>query len=228
MYHINLATERIGEIRRNKNGSKMEVVVYNNANDILVKFEQGNPIKSRWRHFLNGSIVNPYDKTVLGIGYLGEGNYKSTENGKHTPQYTTWINMMKRCYDEKEIKRYPKYKECTVAEEWYNFQIFAQWYDDNYYEIEGETMCLDKDILHKGNKIYSPETCIFVPNRINLLFTKRDAKRGNFPIGVSWCKRDKKYQSKCKSASGKDITLGNYNAPEEAFYAYKKRKRKSN
>ena len=60
----------------------------------------------------------------------------------------------------------------------------GKWIENNYYEIEGETMCLDKDILCKGNKIYSRDTCVFVPQRINSLFTKCDNARGDNPIGV--------------------------------------------
>jgi hypothetical protein len=108
-----------------------------------------------------------------------------------------------------------------VSEEWLNFQNFAKWYDKNYYEINGEKMEIDKDILVKRNKIYSPETCVFVPKRINLLFVKKDATRGDLPIGVCFFKRDKKYQVNCKDENGKDIYLSRYNNIEEAFEVYK-------
>ena len=79
---------------------------------------------------------------------------------------------------------------------------------------------LDKDILHKGNKIYNLENCILVPDWINLLFTKRDANRGDCPIGVSYNKASKKYQALC-SINGKLKGLGYYSTPLEAFSAYK-------
>ena len=78
--------------------------------------------------------------------------------------------------------------------------------------------CLDKDILVKGNKIYSPETCCFVPKGINLLFGKNNAKRGNYPIGV--CKFKNKFQATI-NIKGKTISLGHFDTPEEAFEAYK-------
>jgi hypothetical protein len=136
--------------------------------------------------------LNSDKKRLHGVGYLGKGEYKSFENGKNTRQYMIWYSMINRCYNEKYHKKLPTYKDCTVSEEWHNFQNFASWYDQNYYEVNGEKMALDKDILIKGNKVYSSETCIFVPQFINSLFTKCNAIRGEFPIGVSWHKHNKK------------------------------------
>ena len=86
-------------------------------------------------------------------------------------------------------------------------------------------MCLDKDILYKGNKIYGPDTCIFVPQRINTIFGTNMRRRGNLPIGVTFCKRNKKYTSHCwtLNADGKrnNIALGYFDSPEKAFNAYK-------
>lgn len=84
--------------------------------------------------------------------------------------------MLERCYSARYQERKPTYKGCSVCDEWLNYQNFAKWYDDNYYEIKGEIMCLDKDILVKGNKIYSPENCVFVPNYINVLFARIGCK----------------------------------------------------
>ena len=93
---------------------------------------------------------------------------------KITEEYNIYHDMLKRCYYPKYQERYPTYKGCKVEDYLLNFQHMGEWIDDNYYEIPGEKMCLDKDILCKGNKMYSRDTCIFVPNRINVLFTKRD------------------------------------------------------
>ena len=139
--------------------------------------------------------------------------------------------MLRRCYDSKFHKNQPTYVNCFVCKEWLNFQNFADWYYENYYEIEGEVMCLDKDILIKGNKIYSPDTCMFVPKLINGLFTKHTKTRGDYPIGVSYNKRDKKFISQCcvynrKERKTKSKNLGSYNTPEEAFKVYKEYKEK--
>ena len=86
-------------------------------------------------------------------------------------------------------------------------------------------MCLDKDILYKGNKVYSRETCIFVPKRINSLFVKRDNDRGNSPIGTT-PNSSGNYQVQCWNGHGKYIYLGSYSTKEEAFRIYKQYKEK--
>jgi hypothetical protein len=166
--------------------------------------------------------------TVYGIGYIGKGKYKSKENGKNTHQYMTWREMIRRCYSEKYHERCPTYKGCSVAEEWHCFQNFAEWYDQNYYQIEGEVTHLDKDIIVKGNRVYSPNTCVFVPQKINVLFIKNNIRRGDLPIGVSLKKSSKKlpYVVVFSIGIGKTITIGCYGTPEEAFNSYKELKEK--
>ena len=97
--------------------------------------------------------------------------------------------------------------------------------DDNYYEIEGEEMNLDKDILVKHNKIYSPETCVFVPHKINKLFVKGDKVRGKSVIGTSLFKNGK-YRVDCNlfnPETGKSRLeyLGLYDTQEKGFEVYK-------
>jgi hypothetical protein len=217
-----LKDERIGMINENTYGSIMEIVEYNNVDDIWVKFMgYGNLVHTAWRPFFKGDVKNVYEKRTFGIGYIGEGQYNSRMS-----HYRLWKNMMIRCYDEKWLAKYPTYINCSVSEEWYNFQNFAAWYDENYYQIEGERMELDKDILIKGNKTYSPDTCIFVPQRINYLFTKRDSKRGDFPIGVHFNKRDRAYVAQIMDGKGKKVHLGYFDTPVKAFYTYKATKEK--
>lgn len=199
----------------------MKVVEYNHHGDIWVQFEQGNLVHTQWNPFIIGEVTNVYDKTIYGIGFIGEGSYKTSSNGKMTEQYKTWFSMMNRCYSEKYQEKQPTYKGCTVCDEWHNFQNFAKWYDDNYYEIDDKRMQLDKDILIKGNKVYSPETCVFVHQAINKLFVKKEKKRGNLPIGVSLHKYNKNYIAQCTDGKGKRLHLGSYNTAEEAFLSYK-------
>jgi hypothetical protein len=161
-----------------------------------------------------------YKRTVYGVGYLGESDYKVSENGKCTKQYKVWCEMIRRCYSDASHKAKPSYKKYSVDPAWHCFSTFAEWYDKNYYCIDNEKMQLDKDILIKGNKLYSPETCVFVPQIINLLFIKNDADRGDLPIGVYWNKRDKNFRARCRNR-GKRINIGEYSTKEEAFKAYK-------
>lgn len=216
--------KNIKEIRYNNFGSKMIIENYNSYDDITVKFiDYGNLVHSRYDNFIRGKVKNPYDRSVKGVGYLGEGKYKVTENGKMTKTYQKWVAMIRRCYDEEFQGNLKSYKGCTVCDEWHNYQNFAAWYDENYYEIKNEKMSLDKDILIKGNKLYSPDTCIIVPQCINTLFVKSNTIRGNFPIGVSWNKEKKKYESNYFNRN-KRIKLGYFNTIEEAFAIYKENK----
>lgn len=223
MRDVLLDKDRIGAINKNKMNSTMQVVEYKGKSDIWVKFiESGNLIHTSWNNFIKGCVKNPFDKKIYNIGYLGEGGYKSSENGKITNKYRTWHGMLRRCYDTNYQEKYPSYKDCTVVEEWHNFQTFAKWHDENYYEIDGETMALDKDILSKGNKIYSPDTCVFVPTCINCLILKNDVKRGNLPLGVYNNKECKGYVARCKIGNNKTKHLGVYESPCKAFEAYRK------
>ena len=85
--------------------------------------------------------------------------------------------------------------------------------------ISKEGFHLDKDILIKGNKIYSFKTCCFVPVEINSLLTKTNSKRGNLPIGVS--KSGNKYKARLNSN-----LLGTFDTSKEAFKVYKVAKEK--
>jgi len=131
--------------------------------------------------------------------------------------------MFKRCYSEEYLTRKPAYRGCTVCEEWHNFQNFAKWYDENYYEILNEKMQLDKDILYKGNKIYSPNNCIFTPQRINELFKINKSVRGDTYIGVNKNRNINgyKYIAICNNENGKSTILKYTNDEYDAFLAYK-------
>ncbi|AHJ87181.1 hypothetical protein BCP8-2_143 [Bacillus phage BCP8-2] len=215
------ASERVGTVGVNNYGSPMKVVWYENSKKVIVQFEQGNVVQTSWQLFVKGSVKNPYDKTLLGVGYMGLGRHSSkTEDGEDNPIYYTWLRMMKRCYDKNTHKRQPAYINCTVDEKWHNFQNFAEWYEENYYEVEGETMCLDKDIKVKGNKIYSPDTCIFAPTLINNLFITNDSRRGELPVGVVYDNKHDKYIAQYRTPVGKQW-IGRFKTAEEAFLAYK-------
>jgi len=213
---------RIKKEKLNNDGCLMRIIEYNKSNNIIIEFqdEHKTQISTTYQCFKNGTIRNPYFKSIYGKGYLGQNEYKTKIKHKKTIQYSLWTSMLSRCYNKNFHKKCITYIECNVCEEWLNFQNFAKWFDENYYEITGEEIHLDKDILFKGNKIYSPETCVFVPKKINILFNKRQNKRGNYPIGVAFRKDIHIYMSYIK-INNKTKNLGYYNTPEEAFQAYK-------
>lgn len=217
--------QRLGEISSNKFGTPMKIIDYKNSANVTIEFQDKFKYKitTTYNNFKRKVIKNPYDKTVCGVGYIGEGDYLTKRNHKPTVQYTDWSHIIIRCYKEKERDLHPAYENCKVCDEWLNFQTFAKWYDQNFYDVGHGRMHIDKDILHKGNKVYSPENCIFVPQEINLLFVNRRNYRGEYPIGVS------KQGSKFNAICGYNNTvkqLGTYDTPEEAFLAFKTFKEK--
>ena len=212
-------TERIGEINKNKQGLNMEIIKYENSKNIDVKFEDGYIARNRCYHsFKNGILESPFlKKKNTDIGYMGSGIYNFKEYKKI---YNTWKNMLRRCYLKEEMGKHPSYIDCSVCEEWHNYQNFAKWYEENYWG-NNTKLQLDKDILIKGNKEYSPNTCVFVNKYINCLFTKSNNTRGDFPIGVSlYDVKDKRYMARYNE-NGKLIKIGVYDNPNDAFNAYK-------
>ena len=227
MIYLGKKIDRTGEIGYNNFGSKMIIKEYRKYSDVDVYFPEYNWAfkHTQYHNFKNGNIKCPYEKRYFGVGYLGEGKYKMSEKGKITDEHNIWYAMLERCYNPKLHERESTYKNCTVEEYLLNFQHMGKWIEDNYYEVQGETMCLDKDILCKGNKIYSRDTCIFVPKKINSLFVKCDNSRGDCPIGMTEVSLGN-YDVRCSNGYGKQIRLGVYNTKEQAFQAYKQYKEK--
>ena len=148
-------------------------------------------------------------------GHGTKGREITRENGEVTKPYKTWSDMLRRCYAPKYQKLKPTYIGCSVCVEWLYFPNFKKWFDTHY--VEG--FQLDKDILITGNKIYSPDTCIFVPQSINKLFTDSGKTRGNYPIGVSFNKQSGKFVTYV-TIDGKLHYLGLFDNAEEAHKAY--------
>ena len=219
--------DRIGEEGYNSFGSKMVIKEYRNRRDIDIYFPEYDWVakNKQYYDFKKGKIKCPYEPRYFGVGYLGEGKYKMSENGKLKRECKIWQSMLTRCYNPKYHEREPNYKGCKVENYLLNFQHMGEWIDENYYEVPGETMCLDKDILNKGNKIYSRDTCIFVPKKINSLFVKSDKRRGNSPIGTT-PNSSGNYQVYCNNGNGISVYLGAYLTKEEAFQVYKQYKEK--
>lgn len=216
--------DRVGEENVNRFGSKMIITKYMGANNIEVYFPEYNYTKEQvcYQHFKDGKMRSPYCKTVRGVGYLGEGKYNVRENDKPTKCYEAWKNIIERCYNTENLnKRNHVYEDSYMSEEWLCFQNFAEWYYNNYYEIPGQMMCIDKDILFKGNKEYSDYYCMFIPQNINKLFTKTDVLRGKYPIGVTYEKKASRFRADCSDGHKKGVFLGYYDTVEDAFQSYK-------
>ena len=222
-----VANEKLGQTVMQKCGEIAFIVEYVNSKDITVQFKAtGELVKTRYDVFVKGLVKSHFTASVYGIGIKGT-EVTRDETGNVLDSYSCWQNMLQRCYSAKFQEKRPTYKGCSVSEEWLYYPNFKKWYEANYYEIDNKTSQLDKDVLIKGNKIYSPETCVFVPQFINKLFTKRQKLRGDLPIGVSYNKASKKYQaglSVFKNGKSTFKTLGCFNTVNEAFEVYKQAK----
>ena len=209
----------VGEVRENNKGTKMKIIRCNGNDDIDVEFlDDFHYIKrnNTYNNFVRGQIKNPYDKTLYGIGYIGHGKYKPSINKQNTPAYNQWVSMLERCYCEKRRYRTKTYANCEVCDEWHNFQNFAEWFYANHYDCN-ERLHVDKDILIPGNHIYSPETCLLVPQKLNAMFMNKCNKRG-LPNGI--IKQGNHYVAKYNEQS-----LGKFATIEEAYSVYAKKKK---
>lgn len=162
-------------------------------------------------------------KILFGIG-INDADYNVYKtamiNGKHTiiwccTYYRRWSDMIRRCYNPKTIKIRPNYKDCFVCDEWLYFSNFKLWMEQQ--DWEGKD--LDKDLLYPGNKIYSPETCVFVDRKINAFVTDRSNSRTEGLIGASFEKETGRFKASCQD-EGRTINLGRYSTSEEAHKAW--------
>lgn len=156
-------------------------------------------------------------KLVYGYG-INDADYQisRTVNGKEIkcPFYIKWMEMLKHCYCPKYQAQFETYKVVLLCAEWHYFMKFRAWMMTQ--DWEGKD--LDKDLL-TDSKIYSPETCMFIPHTLNCFLTKSNKTRGPHPIGVSFYRRNSTYASKI-SFNGKRKFLGYFVTPELAHKAW--------
>lgn len=216
--------DRLHEEKCNNQGCLMKIVEYNSHNDMIIEFQDECKYRmhTQYCNFQNGNVKNPYYPSVYGVGITGL-KYPRSFNCRITKEYNSWFNILQRSFSENEKNRSPYYKDVTCCEEWFLFENFYEWLhnQDNFDKwYSGKRWAIDKDIIVKGNKLYSPDTCCLVPQNVNCLLLKRDALRGEFPIGVK--KRGDKFEANCGNPfTRKREHLGVYDTPEEAFLTYK-------
>ena len=168
----------------------------------------------------------------VGVGIFGDKYpaYYKGDDGKSLPyyEYTLWSNMLQRCYNNKFAEKRKSYEGCVTSENFKYYPYFKEWCNKqagfNCVDDNGKPFSLDKDILVKGNKIYSENNCCFVPSEINAAFTKSNATRGEYPVGVSWNKGLRSFVAQVNLNSHRQTHLGYFKTAEEAFRAYKEAK----
>ena len=164
-------------------------------------------------------------KLIQGVG-INDGGYNvnPTINGKQgmCKYYRVWKGMFERCYSAKFHEKYPTYIGCSVDPRWHSFKVFKRWMEKH----DWEGMHLDKDLLHQGNKLYCPDTCMFVPAVVNTFVIDSGASRGEWPIGVCFHKRANKFKAECRNPfTGDREYLGLHDGPNKAHQVWLKRKK---
>lgn len=197
----------------------MKIVEFRNCANMVVEFQDNHKyrVPATYGNFKNGCITNPYDRTLYGVGYVGVGKYNNpTSKSGNERSYNTWMAMHERCYTKYDKLSNYTYYDCEVCSDWQNYQTFTEWYHNNYYEVGEGRIHLDKDIIKPGNTIYCPEYCMFIPQRINMLFLNKPNKRG-LPNGI-------RYDGKKYHAKYNHVDIGAYNTLIEAYNEYAKAK----
>lgn len=216
---MNRVYNKVGEKYLTNEGYWVTIIESKGCRNCKIQFESGFTLDNRqFGDIKRGNIYNPYHLSVYGTGYVGIGKYKTPFKGRDYKVYKTWNHMIERGYSDKFKTSNPAYINCSVDSKWHCFQNFARWMENSYNSETMQGWQLDKDILAKGNKIYSPQTCCFVPQEINNLFTSCTKVRGKYPIGVT--KKRNLYEARV-SKNGERISQGFFSTPEEAFQAYK-------
>ena len=213
----------IGKVCKSKSSGDFKILKCNGAKNVEIQFSQtGYKTTVPLGSIRNGYVKDPYSPSVFGVGVSGT-NYPATVNGVITKEYNLWQSMLKRCYNSAYQKKKPTYEGCKVSDNFKSYEYFYEWYHSQI-GFGNEGWQLDKDLLVKGNKVYSENTCVFIPQEINSLLINNTASRGEHLIGVNWCKTKKAFKAQVCKNKGKQEHLGYYKTEIEAFNAYKKAK----
>ena len=213
----------VGKVCKSNLSGDFKIVKYSDSKNIEIQFlNTGFETKVQLGSIRNGEVRDPYLASVFGVGVLGV-KYQAKINGVHTKEYELWSSMLERCYSDSFKNRRPTYEGCEVSENFKSYEYFYEWCH-NQVGFSNKDWQLDKDLLIKGNKIYSESTCVFIPSEINSLLINCTASRGKHLIGVYWSKTAKAFVSRVSRNKGGSEHLGYFNTELEAFNAYKEAK----
>ena len=213
----------VGKVCKSLNSGDFKILKYNDKKNVEIRFlKTGFEAVVELGSIRNGYVKGCYSPSVHGVGVSGT-KYPIRVNGILTKEYELWRNMLKRCYSDSFKKKYPTYEGCQVSDNFKSYEYFYEWCNKQIgFGVDGFE--LDKDLLVKGNKVYSESACVFIHKDINLLLTKSTASRGKHLIGVSWHDKGKDFEARVSKSKGKREWLGYFNTELEAFDAYKKAK----
>ena len=221
---------KIGDKLPSNNNNEFEVIEIVNNWSVKIKFNDDFGYESivNTGDAIRGQVKNPYFPIVQERGYLGAGLYTSGTNcNLHKKAYMAWHNMISRCYDPrfKDIKRGKSYSNTTVASEWFNYQIFAEWYCKNLINIDNIDIKfnLDKDILSPESKCYSQETCCIIPEEINKVIVSHIVRNKSRKLSKIRSCLDGTYSIQIRT-NCKTTTFSGFKSEKECFEVYLKSK----
>ena len=214
----------VGKVYQSKLFGDFKVLKYNGNKDVEIQFlKTGFETKVQLVQVKSGGVKDPYSPSVCSVGIVGT-KYPSTINDVKTKEYELWRDMLRRCYSDNFKNKYQTYKDCEVSENFKSYEYFYEWCHKQIgfgNDGNGNPFQLDKDLLTKGNKVYSESTCVFIPREINQVLVKRTALRGEHLIGVCWYEKGKAFKAQMNKSRGKKEYLGYFKTEIEAFNAYK-------
>ena len=210
----------VGKVCKSKSSGDFKILKYNDKKNVEIQFlKTGYETTVELGSIRNGKVKDRYLPSVCGVGVIGD-KYPSKVNGVLTKEYKLWKNMLVRCYSATYQKQRPTYEGCEVRDNFKSYEYFYEWCHKQI-GFGNEGWHLDKDLLVKGNKVYSEKTCVFLPNEINSLLVKSTASRGEHLIGVCWSKTHKAFVAMVNKNKGVQEHLGYFKTEIEAFNAYK-------
>ena len=210
----------VGKVRKSKSSGDFKILKYNDARNVEIQFiNTGYETTVQLGNIKSGEIKDPYVPSVHGIGVTG-AKCPTKINGVQTKEYVLWADMLRRCYSDTFKKRHPTYEGCEVSDNFKYYEYFYEWCHKQI-GFGNKGWHLDKDLLIKGNKVYSEDSCIFIPKEVNSLLVKSEVSRGEYLIGVYWCKTKNAFKAQVGKNKGKQEHLGSFKTEIEAFNAYK-------
>ena len=210
----------IGKVCVSKSSGDFKILKYNDTANVEIQFlKTGFETAVELGNIKKGDVKDPYVPSVFGVGITGT-KYLITISGVKTREYALWKNMLQRCYSDAYRNKRPTYEGCKVSDNFKSYEYFYEWCHSQI-GFGNQGWHLDKDLLTKGNKVYSEDCCVFIPKDVNLVLTKRVALRGKHLIGVYWSNTNKAFVAQVAKNKGKQEWLGSFNTELEAFNAYK-------
>ena len=221
---IRVMKSLIGQEFSTNTSGKCFVIGYKNNRNVVVAFY--NPIyftTCELGDLRKGKVKNPLFPSIYGKGCVGVGKYSPEDKRL----FTLWKSMMRRAYCEDFKLKNLTYKDVSVCKEWLDFQVFAEWcVSQKGFESKDENnkpFQLDKDGMVIGNKIYSPTTCCFLPQKVNKLLMRPNKKVGKYLTGVDYSSKSDMYLSRFNYL-GRKKSLGNFSTEKEAHEAHREAK----